>query len=228
MKSIIYIALLALSVQNHSALAKGANELYRYKDKTGQTVVDSVLPPEYANNGYEIISERGGIIKTVAPKRTEADIAKEQEALAAKKAAEEAEKEQLLKMAEERRKDEVLLMSFSSEKDIEESKNGKISSIEVLENITKDHTVQLTKQLDEARTAAANYERMGRGIPENILKTIEESKRQIQENERFLVTKAEEKSKITVQFQQDLARFKVLKAKATPSLEPKTSNPSTQ
>lgn len=227
MKLMICLTLAVLSVQSHSVLAKEPSELYRYKDKTGQTVVDSVLPPEYANTGYEIISERGGVIETVPPKRTEADIAKEKETLAAKKAAEEAEKERLSKIAEERRKDEVLLMSYSSEKDIEESKNGKLASIEVLENITKEHITQLTKQLDEARTAAANYERMGRSIPDNILKTIEESKRQIQENENFLITKSEEKSKITLQFQQDLARFKILKTKAAQSLQPR-SHPSTE
>lgn len=224
----IFLAVAALSVQSHSAFSKEASELYRYKDKAGQIVVDSVLPPEYANTGYEIISERGNVIETVPPKRTQADIEKEKEALIAKKAAEEAEKERLSKIAEERRKDEVLLMSYSSEKDIEESKNGKLASIEVLENITKDHITQLTKQLDEARTAAANYERMGRSIPDNILKTIEESKRQIQENENFLVTKAEEKNKITHQFQQDLARFKTLKAKANQSSQPTTSTPSTE
>lgn len=227
MKLMFCLALVALSVQSHSVLAKEPNELYRYKDKTGQTVVDSVLPPEYANTGYEIISERGNVIETVPPKRTEADIAKEKATLAVKKAAEEAEKERLSKITEERRKDEVLLMSYSSERDIEESKNGKLASIEVLENITKEHITQLTKQLDEARTAAANYERMGRSIPDNILKTIEESKRQIQENENFLITKAEEKTKITAQFQQDLARFKILKVKATQS-QKLTTRPSTE
>jgi hypothetical protein len=211
----IFIIAGCLAVQTFSVHANKQVELYRYKDKSGQLVVDNILPPEFANSGYEIISERGNVLETIPPKRTKAEIIEEKEAIALQKKAEETEKKRQAELAEEKRKDDVLLMSYSTEKDIEISRDSKLSAIEVLENITKDHVQQLTKQLDEARSAAANYERMGRSLPENILKTIDESKRQIQENETFLTTKSEEKERIIREFERDLNRYKTLKAKVT-------------
>ena len=55
-------------------LAAEARQFFRYKDADGQTVINSSIPPEFVKNGYEIIDDKGVVLREVAPQLSEEEI----------------------------------------------------------------------------------------------------------------------------------------------------------
>ncbi len=177
----------------HSVFANEA-VYYRYKDSDGHQVITNTLPPEVADQGYDIISPRGNVIKTIQPIKTKEELAADQKALEEKRQADlklEADK----KLAEiQAKKDDILLKSFSTEEDIVRSRDEKIASIAVLEQIMHENIARLKKQLQDASESKTHYEKTGQAVPERLTKTILESERQIKDNEAFLARKQIEKN----------------------------------
>lgn len=198
------------------------NEYYRYKDINGKTVISSTLTQEAVQQGYDVISIRGNVLKTVAPPLTKEQLIKMEQNEAKQKQAQkqiEAEKKQAQLQAQ---KDDILLKSFSSETDIVRSRDEKIASIEVLEGIVHENISRLKKQLSDAKSSATTHQKAGQAIPDTLQKTINESERQIQENEAFLKRKDEEKNLIKTKYKGLIERYHQLQRESstTPSEQP--------
>ncbi len=108
------------------------------------------------------------------------------------------------------KKDDILLKSFTNEEDITRSRDDKIASIAVLEEITNENISRLKKQLEHANLSKTTYEKEGQKIPADLQKTIDESSRQIQDNMAFLERKKVEKDKINTDYEALLKRFQQL------------------
>lgn len=194
----------------HTGCIFAADEFYKYVDKNGDTIISNNLPAEYANNGYAIVTSRGNVLKIVAPKKTNEELAQE---LSKEKAAFEEKlriEKQEAEKKEQARRDDILLKTFASETDIIRNRDDKINAIEVLESITKENITRLKKQLDEAQSTAARHERSGKLTPQSVIETINISKRQIHENFDFLMQKQEEKEQLKIKYEKMIERFKVL------------------
>jgi hypothetical protein len=194
--------------------------LYRYKDKDGHPVITSTLPPEVADQGYEIISPRGNVIETIPPAKNKEQLAKEQEAL-------EKQKQEAIKAENDRKqaaiqakKDDILLKSFTNEQDIARSRDEKLASIEVLVEITNENISRLKKQLNDAKISKTAYEKSNQPVPDSLKKTIEESQRQISDNQAFLERKEIEKQEITRKYQSLIDRFQKLHQPEQPTSAP--------
>lgn len=187
-------------------------DYYRYKDKDGHIVIGTTLPPEMADHGYQIIGPRGNVIQTVDPRESEAEIKLDTEAeLKEKEKAKQAEFAQ--KQAEMQvHKDEILLKSFSSEADIARSRDEKIASIKVLEEIVHENITRLEKQLKDTQSSIASYEQAKKSVPDNLKKTVEETERQIKENQAFLERKKSEINEINTKYQGLIDRFQKLQS----------------
>lgn len=207
------------------ALAHGsfANDTfyYRYKDTDGHQVISSTLPPDAADLGYEIISPRGNVIKTILPAKSKEEIAADQKALEVKRQAD-------LKVIEDKKheelqakKDDILLKSFSNEEDIVRSRDEKIASIQVLEQIMHENMTRLNNQLKSAKETKTSLEKAGHVVPESLKKTITDSERQIKDNEAFLQRKKVEIENIQTKYQGLITRFhEINKNQAQPQSTP--------
>lgn len=185
--------------------------LYRYKDKDGHAVITSTLPSDVAEQGgYDIISPRGNVLETVPPAKTKEEIAKEANDLEKEKETQKQAEIVRKQAAIQAKKDEILLKSFTNEQDIIRSRDEKIASIEILEEITKENITRLQKQLDDAKNAVQHHQNTGQQIPESLQKTIEESQRQINDNVAFLTRKKAEKDEIHTKYQGLINRFREL------------------
>lgn len=206
MKKLLCLTLMVLGCQQ----AVAEVTYYRYKDKDGNQVITSSLPSDVAQQGYEVISPRGNIIKTIKPAPTQEELANDVKAQEQQKVAEKEAEAAKRQAALQAKKDEILLKSFSSEEDITRSRDEKIASIEVLEGITHENITRLQKQLDEAKGSAEKYKASSQEVPASLQKTIEESQRQIKENEAFLDRKQNEKQDIHTKYQALIDRFQQL------------------
>ncbi|HAD09043.1 MAG TPA: hypothetical protein DCF62_06145, partial [Porticoccaceae bacterium] len=92
-------------------LGASASMLYRYKNSDGVTVMDQTIPPEYVNNGYEVLSKSGRVVKVVPPYTEKAAGTSEQD-----------EKARL----QREKDDQYLLANFRSLEEIQYSKARKL------------------------------------------------------------------------------------------------------
>jgi hypothetical protein len=83
LSGLILFTLIALEVQ-----AQGGN-LYRYRDDEGNEIIATQIPAEFVKNGYEIINDRGQVIRDVSRTLTDDERASQADSLEAIRLAEE-------------------------------------------------------------------------------------------------------------------------------------------
>jgi len=136
------------------ALATAA-ELYRYVDDRGVVVLDRHgVPPQHIGRGYQVLSEQGRVIREVPPAPT----AEEFERLQASKARAVA--------------DAQLLRLYASVQDVERAEARRLAELDSVMGLTQGNLVALRNQQESLQRQAADHERAGRTVPDNLLKQI--------------------------------------------------------
>lgn len=202
------ITLLALPGAN----AAETHKTYRWVDKQGNVFYGDKIPPEYAAQGSEELSEQGVVVKNNAPPLTEQQRAEAQRQEKLKDAQERIAKEK-------RAHDRMLLSTFSTEDDLIMTRNGKVASIDAMINATKSRNQSLQKSLTAMRASAAERERNGQVIPDKLRKDIAAMQNQIRDNISYIASKQREQEDLRTQFETDLGRFRELKAAQTEALK---------
>ena len=165
----------------------------------------NVVPPEYAQKGHKEISKQGMTVTTQSRAKTPEEI--EQERL------EEERKERERVLAEEQAKrDRVLLATFATEDDLLLSHQRKVAAIDSRINHTEQLVKKLETQREELLQEAAKQERSGKKVSDKTLESMRKVKRQIAENQDFIIQREEEKLELEAQFEKELARFRTLKS----------------
>lgn len=104
-----------------------SQQLYRYVDKDGITILNNSIPAEYVNGGYEVINALGQVVQVVLPKEESAvdDLVVE-------------------------KSDTILMSSYSAATEIEQHRDRKIESIErEIDNIESDRRVLALQVAEE-------------------------------------------------------------------------------
>lgn len=162
------------------------------------------VPPEYAQQGHEEINKLGITVDKHERAKTEEEIEAE------KKLAREKVEEEKIRQAKER-EDRILLETFSSVDDINMTRDGKIASLETAITLSGKRIEKLQSELDVLIARAATQERKGKTPSEDLLQDIESLKRQINNNEEFIVQKHKEQDLMREEYAHYVERFKVLK-----------------
>ncbi len=177
----------AMAQQKHSAV------IYRYKNSDGVTVMDSKIPPEYVNNGYEIVSRSGKVIKTVAPVAQGADA--------------ERMREEKLQREEQAREDVQLRRSYSNVADIDAAKDRNLESLRGNISILQANLVSARKRLQDYQSQAAAVERSGRPLTDDLLKNINNLVQEEKDIQLQIKQREQEYSEVEKRFDRDKARF---------------------
>jgi hypothetical protein len=121
--------------------ASWGQEFYRYKDADGQTVMDSMIPAQYVNGGYDVLNSRGQLIERVPP-------VQEVDSL---------EAAQANQIADRALSDQVLLTSYSTVEEIDAHRQRKLLAIEREMSIieTDQRVVQI--EIDKAELEVSEY-----------------------------------------------------------------------
>lgn len=181
------------------------NRMYRYIDENGKTVVSSTLPPKYSQGGYEIINDKGIVIQTVAPRKTEEQLRQE------KLEAERREAERLAQKEQERL-DTILINSYTDISDIERARDSELDSKDRDIMLLKNNIRRYTRLLEDAQARAARDERLGRELSPKLQKEIAQYKRRIAKEEQSVIDIEEDKSIIDDRYNSSIIRFSELKA----------------
>lgn len=132
-----------------------AEEIYRYKNEKGIIVIDRHgVPSEFIGQGYEVLNEQGAVLRVVprAPSKEEL--------------------KQLVAERERAKADTQLLRLYSSLEDVDRAEVRKLSEMDGLIVLTKGNLQALRLQLDRLQAQAAEQERGGKPVSEQLLEQI--------------------------------------------------------
>ncbi|MCG6864288.1 MAG: DUF4124 domain-containing protein [Thiogranum sp.] len=199
-----YVSLALFAFTCLSSAGVQAGKLYKWVDENGQVRYGDAIPAKYAKKRNETLNKEGIVVDHKAAAKTRAQLAEEERI---KKA--EAEEERIRR--EKAYQDRILLDTFTNEDEMVMTRDGKIEAIEAVIRITKGRTEKLKQRLGELQRTAANMERAGRPVSDNIKKDIAESRDQLDQNRRYVVNRQAEQEKIRDKFEADIKRFRELK-----------------
>ncbi|WP_394168301.1 hypothetical protein [Saccharospirillum alexandrii] len=136
-------------------LAAEARQFFRYKDADGQTVINSSIPPEFVKNGYEIIDDKGVVLREVAPQLSEEEIRNRR-----------AEEQ---RVQEERVRDAELVKLYRSPGDVDRAMRTWLSRLD-MEIRLKDNRIDILRtEFNALQSQAANQERAGQAVDAELL-----------------------------------------------------------
>ena len=188
-----------------------AAKMYKWIDENGHMRYADRLPPSQLKREYHTLNAQGVVVRTRKAAKTEEEIKALRDAeklLQAKQEIEKREQEAQGKL------DRVLLLTFSSEKELSRVKDDRIEVLDsVIRLIYKGIASTQDRLLRLEGTAKQQYTSKGREVPGGLAQNTEESMRKIDNREKQLQVKLEEKYKIQGQFEIDVARFRLLHSK---------------
>lgn len=176
---------------------------YRYTNDEGSTVVDDHVPPEHVKKGYEVLNDKGVVIKVV-PRELSPE---EQQIADAQKKLEEQAKAEELRLREW---DESLLLRYSTVEDIEAAQKRALMDLKIRVSILKGNKRSLKQQVENYQSQAAEMERLGREVDVDRLRAIEDLQREIASTDRAIADRELEIQKVNEAYTADIERFTML------------------
>ena len=181
-----------------------AGKLYKWVDENGQTRYGDRIPPQYAKKSNETLNKQGVVVKSKAAAKTKEQIAEEQR-LAKVAAAQERKRQK------QEHQDRILLDTFTNEDEMIQTRDGKIEAIEAVIRVTKSRTEKIKQRLAQQELRAANLERSGKAVPQQMQQRIREARRQIRYNSDYISNRRKIQQAIREKFELDIPRFRTLK-----------------
>jgi len=178
--------------------------MYRYRNAEGNMVVGYQVPPEAVSGGYEVLNEKGMVIKVVPRELTEEE-RKERDAEEKLQREAEAEQERLRKW------DESLMLRYSTVADIEDAKRRAMGNLEINLAILKGNRRGYKQQVENYQAQLADAERAGTTVDVEHLREIENLQQQIRGIEKDITTREQEIKEISETYDADIERFKMLR-----------------
>jgi hypothetical protein len=179
-----------------------AAKLYRFQVE-GQMILKDHVPPEYAQMGYQILSDQGLVIKKVEPAPTASELA----AIAAVKAIKEA---RLERIRIRREADHALLRVYSQPADVERARQRSVDAIDGYLGLQQRRILDFTDKLELAQGRAANQERAGSDVSVEVRFEMAQLQKQIRESHTNIKIRKTESVESTKRFASEYARMLLL------------------
>ena len=194
-----------------------AQNLYRYTNSEGVTVIATKLPSGYVDSGYEVIDKHGRVLKVFAPRFSDE-----------KKAALKAEESKLRQIEARRKRDTELLQLYSSTDEARNEVERRVAEIHVQIELLEGAMVRAQKSLDKKNDRVAKIKAAGRKVGEQLIAEISADEESLSKTNR-------EKEKLEKDIRQtretadaDIERLEILlKRQQTTADEKQISNLST-
>lgn len=177
-------------------LAAEARQFFRYEDANGQTVINSSIPPEFVKKGYEIIDDKGVVLRVVAPQLSE-------EAIRNRRAEEQ-------RIEEQRTRDAELVKLYRSPGDVERAMRTWLSRLD-MEIRLKDNRIDiLQSNFNELQSQAADQERAGEEVDPELLERMNAIQSEISDYEAEIEDVEHRKEVAREEFSADRQRMRVI------------------
>lgn len=190
--------------------AMAASTIKKCQDATGKWHYGDSAAEACARSKVTVMSEQGVAKKEIAaPLTTDQLKAREQHA------------EELQKAKEQEKQNELLLATYANEADITYIRDRKLAQVESTIRASNDTLTPLRATLARLEAQAAAEAKAG-GVQEQTTKALETTKQQIAKHESVIAQKRQEQEQIRARAEQDLARYRALKAQPQKTAAPTT------
>ncbi len=203
---ILIIAAAAVSWPSSSPLAK----TYRWVDKNGQVHYGDQIPPQEVDRAYSVINPQGVTVNSVEEAKTQ-----EQREAEQRLQQERAERERLAH--EKAVYDHILLDTYGKVSDLEATRDRHIATLEGQIKVSEHKLGNLNREFEKLSQTAANLERDGKSVPEDLAKDIANLQAQIERENSFIHAQRAQQQEVRGKFAADIQRFKELKAETQTS-----------
>ncbi len=201
----IAIALALLSL----ALPGAAQpKIYKCKNDKGELYYSHAFDPARCSGGGAQLNDQGMAVKEIERRKSAEELAAEK--AEAQRLAVEQQKADAIKQA-----DQVLMLSYATEEDLARAHQ---QETEVFDNAIATTHLQVRSQensLSELLASAAEAERAGRQVSDEIATGIGTVRQQIEAQNAFIERQETEKEAANAEFALKLKRYRDLKAKQT-------------
>lgn len=184
----------------YAVQAEAQSIYYRYPGPDGTVVIDTSVPPDAVPRGYDIIRLDGTVVKTIAPKLSEAERKARELEFGIEEARAAAD-------AKTRKWDESLLLRYSNSQDIDVAKKRALNDIKVRISILKSNLSVIKQQVYSNQAEAAELERRGHKVPSELTDTLASLRRELTTTEQHITARQEELEQVATNYERDKARF---------------------
>jgi hypothetical protein len=190
-----------------TSVTLAGGRLYRWVDEAGGVHYTDTLPPAEADRGHSQMNKHGSVVGTTAPPKTLEEVQRDEDLKRLRDTAERARKQQ-------EEADRILLKTFRSVDDMIMARDGRLASIDVLEQLARSN---MRRQKDSLRallaqrTDTANLGRTGTPVPQSQGDTISKTELAIQDAYSEILDREQQKQEIYASFAVDIKRFRQLK-----------------
>lgn len=187
------------------AAEQKSGRLYKWTDENGKVHYGDMIPPQYSKQERKVLNDQGVEVKTLDAAKTPEQLAEEQ-----RLAAQRLEQERIA--SDQLSHDRMLLATFTTEDDMVMTRDGKIAAIDGVLRVTRDRIEKIELSLADLTREAAELERGGKPISDNLHEQILGARGQIQRYLDYIASKRREQEGIRAQFEGDIRRFRELKS----------------
>lgn len=193
----IFVALTLVSGYVYS------ENLYRYKDDVGGTVVDWHVPAKFAGRGYEVLNSQGEVI-AVVPRQLSSDELQNKDLVERLKQDAELERARLAEW------DKFLLLRYSTVEDIDAAKERALRELKIRLSILASNQRVSRSRLESLLARVADTERRGDVPLKQDVDAIAALRTEIASTGRAIQERESQVQEVTRDYLQDRERFEQL------------------
>ena len=195
--------------------ADDGKRIFRYRDARGVLQIASVLPPDQAQAGYEILDASTlRTLAVVAPPPTDAERAEQEKlqrgAIAVRNAARQAEQAQRSAIAARSQRDRMLLQTYASEADLLALRDAKLGSLTLIESSVENNIGHLRVNLARMDSTIAEHRAAGRAPPPRLEAARDQTAADLAEQQRAAERLQMDRAATRQRFDDDLQRYREL------------------
>ena len=178
---------------------------FRWVDGNGRVHYSDQIPPSETSRAYTILNKEGVTVNNIEKVKTKEELAKE-------KTLKEQQEEQEQIAREKQNHDRILLNTYTKVSDLEYTRDRYIATLEGLIKVAQYKLTNLNSDLDKQNKTAADLEREGKVMPEVMRQDISNLQRQIDLQNKFILSQRAQQKEVKDKFAADIKRFKELKS----------------
>lgn len=201
------IVVLGIVLALAAASAPAQQRMYKCKDDKGKTYYTQTPPVECLGKEINELSKQGMMVKKREAARTP-------EQIAAREAEEKRKNEEELAAKEEKRKNQALLTTYSSQKDIEDSRQR---ALKQAAEATKEIEKRIEEMQKRAQKLAAEKEFYAKKpMPKKLQDDIKNNEIELKGQQELLAAKKKELGEIDAKYEEYKQRYLKLTTGAIP------------